>query len=325
MQNPSLRTALGSFVTGVTVITTSGETGLDYGVTANSFNSVSLEPPLVLWSLSKSSSSLPAFASAARFAIHILASDQVDLSARFARRDTDKFADLDFERGEHGVPLLSGCSARFICRPAYSYEGGDHVIFVGEVVEFEHRDIAPLAFHGGNYTLTARHKKTAEGSFRSLTHLIQACYFHLLTPVREERERLSISLREHYLLNSLYANPGLDLAGINGIIGYTGVRAEECDASSLVKRGFLNAVSETEFDQFRLTERGREVVIGLIGASVVKETELATTLGVLDLDILKELLVRVLDSISAGSPDIVQRHMALLEEIQAGVGRVCTG
>ena len=322
MQNSSLRTALGSFVTGVTVITTSDEAGLDYGVTANSFNSVSLEPPLVLWSLSKNSSSLPAFANAARFAIHILASDQVDLSARFARRDTNKFADLEFERGEHGVPLLAGCSARFICRPAYSYEGGDHVIFVGEVVEFDHREIAPLAFHGGSYASTSKHKKTADGDFRSLTHLIQSCYFHLLTPVREERERLSISLTEHYLLNSLYANPGLDLAGINEIIGYTGVRAEECDASSLVGRGFLHAVSEGNFERFRLTERGREVIIGLIGASVVKESELATTLGVLDLDTLKELLVRVLDSVSLGSPDTVQRHMALLEEIQAGVGRV---
>lgn len=322
MPNSSLRTALGSFVTGVTVITTSDEAGVDYGVTANSFNSVSLEPPLVLWSLSKNSSSLPAFASAARFAIHILASDQVDLSARFARRDTNKFADLAFERGEHGVPLLNGCSARFICRPAYSYEGGDHVIFVGEVVEFNHREIAPLAFHGGDYTLTARPKKTADGNFRSLTHLIQSCYFHLLTPVREERERLSISLREHYLLNSLYANPGLDLAGVNEIIGYTGVRAEEWDASSLVKRGFLDAVSEGDLNRIRLTERGREVVIGLIGASVVKETELATILGVLDLDILKELLVRVIDSISAESPDTVQRHMALLEEIQAGAGRL---
>lgn len=295
---------------------------MDYGVTANSFNSVSLEPPLVLWSLSKNSSSLPAFASAACFAIHILSSDQVDLSARFARRDTDKFVGLGFERGEHGVPLFSGCSARFICRPAYSYEGGDHVIFVGEVVEFEHRDIAPLAFHGGNYTLTARHKKPAEANFRSLTHLIQSCYFHLLTPVRQERERLSISLREHYLLNSLYANPGLDLVGINEIIGYTGVRAEECDAASLVKRGFLHAASKGHLDRFRLTERGRETVIGLIGASVVKETELATTLGVLDLDILKDMLVGVLDSLSAESPDTVQRHMALLEEIQAGVGRV---
>ncbi|GAC1578174.1 MAG: hypothetical protein NVS3B5_10620 [Sphingomicrobium sp.] len=322
MQSSSLRTALGSFVTGVTVITTVDEAGLDYGVTANSFNSVSLEPPLVLWSLAKNSSSLPAFANAARFAIHVLASDQVDLSARFAQRGTDKFAELAFERGEKGVPLLSGCSARFICRPAYSYEGGDHVIFVGEVLEFEHRDIPPLAFHGGSYAVTAKRKKAAEVSFRSLTHLIQSCYFHLLTPVREERERLSISLREHYLLNALYANPGLDLAGINEIIGYTGVRAEEFDASSLVKRGFLQAEGEGELERFRLTRRGREVVIGLIGASVVMESELATSLGVPDLDILKELLVRVLDSISAASPEPVQRHMALLEEIQAGVVRV---
>ena len=322
MQNSSLRSALGSFVTGVTVITTSDREGVDYGVTANSFNSVSLDPPLVLWSLSKNSSSLPAFASAARFAIHILASDQVDLSARFSRRDTNKFADLEFERGEHGVPLLSGCSARFVCRPAYSYEGGDHIIFVGEVMEFEHYDIAPLAFHGGDYTLTARRQKSADDKLRSLTPLIQSCYFHLLTPVREERERLSISLHEHYLLNALYANPDLELAGINEIVGYTGVRAEKSDASSLVKRGFLQVMSEGELDRFRLTERGREMVIGLIGASVVKETELAATMGVADLQLLKNLLVRVLDLISAESPHTVKRHMALLEEIQAGLGRV---
>ena len=101
--------------------------GRDVGLTANSFNSVSLEPPMVLWSLDKKSSNAAAFMAAEHFAVHILASDQEHVSNRFAKRGIDRFAGLAVERGHGDVPLLAGCSARFECRTAYRHEGGDHV------------------------------------------------------------------------------------------------------------------------------------------------------------------------------------------------------
>lgn len=155
--DPSLfRKALGSFATGVTVVTTSGTAGEDIGLTANSFNSVSLDPPMILWSLARSSLSLPAFRSAQHFAVHILGEDQEDISGRFARRGEDKFAGVELERGPSAIPMLKNFAARFVCRTAYQYEGGDHIIFVGEVVELDQRARAPLLFHGGQYRLLAR-------------------------------------------------------------------------------------------------------------------------------------------------------------------------
>ena len=150
------RTALGSFATGVTIITTRSPDGTDVGVTANSFNSVSLDPPMVLWSLAKTSTSYDAFMAADSFAVHILAMDQEALSGRFAKSNTDKFDGLTVERGQGGIPLLPGCAARFQCRAAYRHEGGDHIILVGEVEEFDHDGHAPLAFHGGRYGMFIR-------------------------------------------------------------------------------------------------------------------------------------------------------------------------
>ncbi|HEX4597310.1 MAG TPA: flavin reductase family protein, partial [Burkholderiaceae bacterium] len=140
------RNALGTFTTGVTIVTTRDAVGHDVGLTVNSFNSVSLDPPLVLWSLARSSGSLAAFVGAEYFAVHILGARQEALSNRFAQRGADKFGDLVLARGRGGVPLLDGCAARLECRTAYRYEGGDHEIFVGEVLSFEHFDQSPLVF-----------------------------------------------------------------------------------------------------------------------------------------------------------------------------------
>src|SRR5690554_165565 len=136
------RSALGAFTTGVTIVTTCDQEGHDVGLTANSFNSVSMNPPMVLWSLDKSSRSLPAFMENDHFAVHILAADQQPMSDRFASRGADKFAGLETERGAGDVALLDGCSARFECETAFRYDGGDHIIFVGNVVK-----LTTLAVH----------------------------------------------------------------------------------------------------------------------------------------------------------------------------------
>ncbi len=147
------RQALGGFPTGVTIVTTVDAAGNDVGLTANSFNSVSLHPPMVLWSIGKTSSNFDAFIAARHFAVHILASDQDTLASRFAQRGIDRFAGLAPQRGAGGVALLDGCVARFECSTAHQYEGGDHIIFVGEVLNFDHAPLEPLAFKRGRFAL----------------------------------------------------------------------------------------------------------------------------------------------------------------------------
>ena len=147
----AFRSALGSFATGVTIVTARDASGQPVGLTANSFNSVSLDPPMVLWSLSLQSGSLPVFREAESWAVHILAAGQQAMSDRFATPGVDKFAGLALSDGPEGAPLIEGCAARFGCRARFEYEGGDHAIFLGEVVDFDRREAEPLIYHGGQY------------------------------------------------------------------------------------------------------------------------------------------------------------------------------
>ncbi len=140
------------FATGVTIVTTRTPDGEPVGLTANSFNSVSLDPPLVLWSLSQAAASLPAFRAGSHYAIHVLATDQRELAERFAARGADRWRGLDSQAGAGGVPLIPGCAATFECFNRSRYDEGDHVIFVGEVERCSWRhDASPLLFHGGRF------------------------------------------------------------------------------------------------------------------------------------------------------------------------------
>ena len=146
-----LREALGNFVTGVTVITTRHDDEL-HGLTANSFSSISLDPPLVLFSLSRTADCFAAFESVDFFAVNVLRSDQEALSTRFATKDADKWSNVAWRPGEGGCPLLDGAIATFECRVWARHEGGDHIIYVGEVVTFDQgREGEPLAFFRGRY------------------------------------------------------------------------------------------------------------------------------------------------------------------------------
>ena len=146
------RTALGMFATGVTIVTARTPDGQLIGLTANSFNSVSLAPPLVLWSLSRAAASMTAFSGGSHYAINVLAADQKTLAERFAMKGADRWSGVTFDLGAGGAPLLHGAAATFECFNRSRYEEGDHVIFVGEVEHCEHRAGAtPLLFHGGRY------------------------------------------------------------------------------------------------------------------------------------------------------------------------------
>ena len=149
------RRTLGRFATGVTVITARGRDGEPLGMTISSFNSVSLDPPLILWSLSLQSPNLEAFRNASHYAVNVLASGQQALSDRFASRRSDRFADLPRHVGQAGVPLLDACCAWFECSHEAHYAGGDHLIFVGRVEHFAQGEAAPLIFHNGCYARLA--------------------------------------------------------------------------------------------------------------------------------------------------------------------------
>jgi flavin reductase (DIM6/NTAB) family NADH-FMN oxidoreductase RutF len=152
-----LRNALGRFATGVTVITTQTPAGKLEGLTANSFSALSLDPPLVLWSIRLSAPSLPGFLASGGFAVNVLASDQRKLAATFATASVDKFADIPFGFGLRGYPVLPGSIAVFECQTENTVEGGDHLIFIGRVVAASYCDGEPLVFHGGEYCVPVPH------------------------------------------------------------------------------------------------------------------------------------------------------------------------
>ena len=147
----SLRDALGEFATGVAVVTARGADGQPAGLTINSFASVSLEPPLVLWSLGLESPSLAIFESCSHYAVNVLAADQIEFSQRFSQSLSDRFAGIEWQAGAGDAPILPGCCAGFECRNEMRYPGGDHLILVGHVESFRRQEKSPLIFHGGRY------------------------------------------------------------------------------------------------------------------------------------------------------------------------------
>jgi flavin reductase (DIM6/NTAB) family NADH-FMN oxidoreductase RutF len=150
------RHALSQFATGVTVITTRLADGSFRGLTASSFNSVSLEPPLVLWSLGSGANSLPIFSGNSHYVINILSAGQQELARRFSRRSDNPFGDIEYELSRTGQPILKGAAAWFECHNRSRYPEGDHVIFVGEVEDCAVHPQAALLFHHGQFGSTAR-------------------------------------------------------------------------------------------------------------------------------------------------------------------------
>ncbi|HEV8256427.1 MAG TPA: flavin reductase family protein [Casimicrobiaceae bacterium] len=155
------RDALAQFATGVTIITARAQHGF-VGFTANSFNSVSLEPPLIIWSLARRSRSLAILEGAAQYAVNVLAHDQIELARRFSRPHTDRFAGVPFRLGQADAPLIEGCAAWLECRHHALHPAGDHMLFIGEVVGSAHRRLTPLVWHGGRYRVSRQHPESRD-------------------------------------------------------------------------------------------------------------------------------------------------------------------
>jgi flavin reductase (DIM6/NTAB) family NADH-FMN oxidoreductase RutF len=146
-----LRRAFSTFGTGVTVNTAKSSNGVAVGVTANSFNTVSLEPPIVLWSLSCNSPSLKTFREAGHFAVHVLTMEQINLSRQFSRASDDKFAGIATTSASSGAPLLPDCVATIECTTLSEQVVGDHILFLGSVTHYQYASKVPLLFLHGNY------------------------------------------------------------------------------------------------------------------------------------------------------------------------------
>lgn len=182
-----LRRCLGSFVTGVTVITVLDDNGAPIGMTANSFNSVSLDPPLIVWSLRTSASTFPAYSKARRFVVNILSEDQVEISNRFARSGPDRFDGVAVTSGIDGVPLIDGCAAHLECRTEATYPGGDHLLFLGRVERIANLTRKPLAFGAGKYMVVHPYDNGASGAGSGNVASLNAV--HLARPCLEDLNR----------------------------------------------------------------------------------------------------------------------------------------
>jgi len=309
------RDALGAFATGVTIVTTRTAAGEDIGLTANSFNSVSLDPPMVLWSLSTKARSLPAFLGNPDFAVHVLAADQDDLSHRFATQGAEKFAGLDLERGMAGVPLIRGCSARFECRTAFKYEGGDHVIFVGNVTAFESFDRPPLLFHGGRYAVAvgktvptaapAAQNGEPDSSFSRdfLVYLLGRAHFQLFLGLRKDLERHGLSEDEWFALSLLGVSDDRSVEELDRVLWYTGTRVTYELVARLASGGFVNLHGSYDPNvKVTLTQLGRKVVIELVATAKAVESHAERNLGFEETQLLKRALRNIIRDTDPGPP-----------------------
>ncbi|GLZ86417.1 flavin oxidoreductase [Metapseudomonas resinovorans] len=296
------RQALGAFTTGVTIVTTRGPDGQDYGLTANSFNSVSIDPPMVLWSINKDSSSAHAFTEGSHFAVHILATDQEPLSNRFAKSGTDKFAGLDLQRGPSEIPLLDGCSARFQCKTTYQYEGGDHIILVGEVLAFDRFDKAPLVFHSGGYRRLVPPAPRGEESViygeNWLGFLLGRAYYQLQLPIRQQLKAMGMQDSDFELLGILSFSEGRTLDELRQLFEFTGKALAPEQLASWLHNDLL-----TLHEQHVLfTDKGRQLAIQWLAFAKAAEMSALEGLSYDEAQQLKLLIGRVIQHTGAELP-----------------------
>ena len=307
----TLRDAFGSFATGVTIVTTAGPAGADIGLTANSFSSVSLDPPMVLWSLARSSSNIDAFRNGGHFAVHILSAEQEALSARFASKVTDRFEGLALARGPDGIPLLPDCMARFACKVAYQYEGGDHVIFVGEIVDFSHSARKPLVFHGGRYGLL-HPKQTAPAeaadefsnlSSDDLLHQVSNAYLRVRQAVVEKLEHHGWTAEEYAVLSIVGREDGI---GIPEIVARSEkVRGRPISPTIVHRLIELGLLRQTDLGDGQasvsLTPEGRLAIMELVAIRKSSEADVQRSLDASEVQLLKHLLARLEPSARAAA------------------------
>lgn len=308
-----LRNALGSFATGVTVVTTRTADGRDIGRTANSFSSVSLDPPMILWSLAKTSSSFEDYRQADHFAVHILSADQSEVSGLFAGKKPDKFEGLGIDRGAGDIPLLTECAARFECRTTYQYEGGDHIIFVGEVTGFEHSSTPPLVFHGGQYGRLVRHagetasfeKRQDSLSPDDFIYQLSRVFYRIRGDAVAERQRRGWTGADYAVLTLLGHEDGRTLDDIRHAGRYRGDEITDETIDKLVSHALIRIETASgQAPRAFLTTQGRRAMIEIVAMLKASEAECLALLDENEVWVLKQLLNRLATSTATGWPPV---------------------
>lgn len=315
LDSREFRNALGEFATGVTVITTLDADSNPVGVTASSFNSVSIEPPLVLWSLAKNSGSLSAYQNSGYFCVHVLAAEHESLSQNFAMRGTDKFANIEWQKGLGNVPLLPEFAAQFQCKTSYQYEGGDHVIFVGEVIDYETREHAPLVFHKGSYaTAKAKGRGQPAGTAVDIAQgrFSDNFFLYLLSRAHYQASmELNQHLLDHDISTSQYLT--LNLLGMAGAMGYQNISTRLAhthnapssrEMKDLVDKGLITETADAA--RFALTVRGRNQYIEFLAMSKATEERLLDGFEDDEVEDVRQFLKRFVANSDAGVPDLFE-------------------
>lgn len=306
------RRALGMFATGVTIVTTNAVDGAPIGITANSFNSVSLDPPMVLWSLANNARSLGAFSEAEHWNVHILSNEQEALSNQFARAGEDKFAGLALDTQASSAPLMTGCSARFQCKTAFKYEGGDHTIFVGEVLQYDSSALPPLLYVTGGYALAARKAApvstepmadTGDALYSEnlLGYLFGRAHFQFLHGIRSTLLERQLSDTDFFVLSLLSVRQPLEPDDIAAHIAYTGVDLCPATLQSMVQRGLL--IDEAGATPgLLLSPTGSDAILHVLAAAKAVEADLVGRMGEMESAALRNLLKQAILATDPGLP-----------------------
>jgi flavin reductase (DIM6/NTAB) family NADH-FMN oxidoreductase RutF/DNA-binding MarR family transcriptional regulator len=292
-----LRRTLGQFATGVTIVTCLADDGTPVGMTANSFSSVSLDPPLVLWSLDRGARSFSAFAEARHFAFSVLAQDQVELSNRFARPGAEKFATMDWQPGIAGVPLMPDPAAHFECTQYATFDGGDHLIIVGQVERFARYDRRSLVFAHGRYGAVAPNPGTAgtdsaeAASERHpyddfLVPLLFRAYNHVFRGFAQTLAAEDATGPQMRILSILSAAGPTDEATLltRTMLSHS-TYAEARDGLLLA-----NFAARNDGDYLAITERGEAKLSDLLRRAAEREMESTLALDPAEVEMLRALL-----------------------------------
>lgn len=294
----ALRRAFGKFATGIAVVTTSGEGDRPCGLTINSFSSVSLKPPLVLWSLTERSPNLSTFLNASHFAINILSGDQRTISDQFASKADDRFAGIDWFRGINGLPVIRNTIATFECRRTQTVNAGDHVVFFGEVEASEQCDLEPLLFFSGQYG-TAR-LPPDPGAGPKASSFADGYLLHLLATANEavsigfhsELSGDGISLSTWRILIALYPESRLNVGSLARMCLLkqpTLTRTlDRLEHAGLVRRN--HAAGDRRGVLVELTDQGREIAAGNMAKARRHEQEVLKHYSEAEIQDLKQKL-----------------------------------
>ena len=295
------RRSLGEFATGVTVITTCVD-GVCYGMTSNSFASVSLDPPLVLWSVKYDSQSFPAFRDCTHFTVNVLADDQVALSQNFARSGPDKFDGLAFREGRGKAPVLADVAAHFECSLAETHAGGDHLILIGQVERYSRHDRQPLLFAKGQYAVAADHPETRVATLAApatpdpakvptLAQLLARTYGTVAHRLERSRKSagLGLTLMQARLLKTVQTYPESTLQDLLPEI-FLDFNASQSILESLECMGLI---SRDKAGRVRLTEAGENRINAVVEHTRTNEQDLFKGVASEDLAAMQRVLEQV--------------------------------